>query len=94
METAMESDVELKQAIRRFISERPDVNDGEVEIQVCKGAVTLTGKMRSDLERWQIEDAIRAMPGVSSLVNNTMTDPLNTPSVIDPDIARPWFPAS
>jgi osmotically-inducible protein OsmY len=73
----MRSDAELQEAISRYMAERPDVNHGEVDIQVRQGTVTLTGKMHSELEKWQVEDDIRGMPGVEGLLNHTVIGPSN-----------------
>ena len=90
----MNSDLELQASVRRYLDERSDVNHGELDVQVLKGVVTLTGKMRTDVEKWQIEDAIRGMPGVDSLANHTMVAPANSVAAINSDIARPWFPST
>lgn len=93
-ETAMQTDSELQQSVRRFIAERPDVGHGEIDVQVLEGIVTLTGTMRNENEKWQIGDAICAMPGVKSLLNHTMTVPSVQEGANDSDIARPWFPST
>lgn len=88
----MLTDPEIQQAVRQYLAERPDVQDGEVDVQVSKGVVTLRGKMSSELEKWQIEDAIRGMPGVDSLVNQTMFAAHSPSDAGNSDIARAWFP--
>jgi len=90
----MQTDSELQQSVRRLIAERPDVGHGEIDVQVLEGIVTLTGTMRNENEKWQIRDAICAMPGVKSLLNHTMTVPPVQEGANDSDIARPWFPST
>ncbi len=91
---AMQTDLEVQDAIRRYLAERPDVGHGDLDVQVTEGVVTLTGTMRDEKEKWQIEDAIRSTQGVKDLHNRTMTTTSGEAGSNDSDIARPWFPSS
>lgn len=44
----MASDLAVQQAIQRYISERPSIQHGELEVQVSKGVVTLTMNLSLD----------------------------------------------
>ncbi len=91
---AMQSDLEVQDAVRRYLAETSDVGHDELNVQVIGGVVTLTGTMRDQKEKWQIEDAIRNTPGVIELHDQTMTTVTVEAGTNDSDIARPWFPST
>ena len=65
----------------------------DLDVQVLRGAVTLTGKLQSDSEKWSLCDAINGMPNVTHLTDDTMVVPETSARLPDADVARPWFPA-
>lgn len=64
-----------------------------IDVQVLDGVVTLTGRLASELERWQLDDAIRAIADVRELINKTIVLPETLSSSSVSDTAKPWFPA-
>jgi len=88
----MKSDSNLRDEIRAEIARQRGSRANDVELQVIQGVVTLTGTLQSDLEKWNLHDAIRGIPGVEGVIDETMIAPEPTLRSPDPDIAKPWFP--
>lgn len=89
----MRSDSQLQLEIRNEVARQLGDRADDTGVQVLQGVVTLTGQLRSDLEKWNLRDAITAMAGVENLVDETMIVPGPAPRSPDADAARPWFPA-
>lgn len=89
----MKSDTELRIQIRDEITARMGSRADDLDVQVQGGAVTLTGKLQSDSEKWSLRDVINGMPGVTHLTDDTMVLPETVARLQDADVARPWFPA-
>lgn len=89
----MPSDTELRILIRDEIMARMGSGADDVDVQVLSGAVTLTGTLQSESEKWSLCDAIHGMAGVTGLTDDTMVVPETSAPLLDADIARPWFPA-
>ena len=89
----MKSDIELRSEMRDEVTRQRGSRTDDIDIQVLHGVVTLTGDVQSDLEKWNLRDAITGMPGVERVIDETMIVP--DPSIQSPaeDVARPWFPA-
>lgn len=85
----------MQRDIHNELARESSVNAEKIDVQVLNGVVTLTGSVGSDLERWNVEDAVRRMPGVRGLTNETLVGAVEAPaSNPDADTARPWFPPS
>jgi osmotically-inducible protein OsmY len=69
MQPRIRSDAEIFADARRALDQRPTVPQG-VHVHVDRGAVTLTGSVRQPFERADAEDAVRAVEGIRSLVND------------------------
>jgi osmotically-inducible protein OsmY len=93
MEPTMKSDTELRIQIRDEITAQMGSRADDLDVQVLRGAVTLTGKLQSDSEKWSLCDAINGMPSVTRLTDDTMVVPGTSGRLPDADAARPWFPA-
>lgn len=89
----MKSDSDLRRDIQVELLRQLAVGAQSIDVQVLDGVVTLTGHVTSDLDRWRLDDAIRAIPGVQGLVDETMVAPEAPRASPDADAARPWFPA-
>jgi osmotically-inducible protein OsmY len=89
----MKSDSELRTAVRDEITAQLGSHADDLDVQVQRGVVTLTGKLRSDIEKWTLCDAINGMPGVTRLTDDTMVVPESPEHLPQADAARPWFPA-
>ncbi len=91
----MKSDNDMQHDIRNELVQMLSGNAGKLDVQVLEGVVTLTGNVNSDLQRWNVEDAIRRMPGVRGFIDETLVVALEAPlRSADADTARPWFPSS
>ena len=92
----MRSDSELQLDARRELVRESGVDAERIEIRVQDGVAVLTGNVRSEAESWSAADAVRRVPGVQSVVNETMIvrDTSVLPTDADADVARPWFPSS
>ena len=90
----MRSDSELQLDARLELVREPGVDAESIEVRVRDGVAVLTGNVRSEAESWSAADAVRRVPGVQSVVNETMI--AREASILladtDADIARPWFP--
>ena len=92
----MRSDSELQLDARRELVRESGVDAERIEIRVQDGVAVLTGNVRSEAESWSAADAVRRVPGVQSVVNETIIvrDTSVLPTDADADVARPWFPSS
>ena len=92
----MTSDSELQRDARQQLVQEPGVEEEAIEVRVQDGVATLTGNVRSEAESWSAADAVRRVPGVRSLVNETMIvgETPVLPADTDADVARPWFPSN
>ena len=89
----MKSDAELTLQIRDEITAQMGTRADDVDVQVLRGAVTLTGQLQSDGQKWGLRDAINGMPSVTRYTDDTMVVPQTSARGPDADVARPWFPA-
>ena len=90
----MKSDSELRIQIRDEITAQMGTLADDVDVQVLRGAVTLTGKLQSDSQKWALCDAINGMPGVMRLTDDTGVVPETSDRLQNADVARPCFPAA
>jgi osmotically-inducible protein OsmY len=88
----MKSDSELRQDVLDELARVATLQADDIDVQASAGVVTLTGKVGSDLEKWNAEDAVRGMRGVKGLLNETLVVTEAPGQQLEGDIARPWFP--
>jgi osmotically-inducible protein OsmY len=90
----MRSDSELQHDARLELVREPGVDAERIAVRVQDGVAILTGNVRSEAESWSAGDAVRRVPDVQSVVNETMIvrDTSVLPADADADVARPWFP--
>jgi osmotically-inducible protein OsmY len=91
----MRSDSELQHHARLELVREPGVEAERIEVRVQDGVATLTGNVRSEAESWSAADAVRRVPGVQSVVNETMITRETSvlPADANSDVARSWFPS-
>ena len=92
----MNSDSELQHDARLELVRERGVDAEKIEIRVQDGVAVLTGNVRSEAESWSAADAVRRVPGIQSVVDETMIirqSPV-LPADTDADVARPWFPSN
>ena len=92
----MKSDSELQQDARLELVREPGVDAETIDVRVRDGVAVLTGNVRSEAESWSAADAVRRVPGIQRVVNETMISRETSvlPSDTDADVARPWFPSN
>ncbi len=92
----MTSDSELQRDARQELVREPGVDAEGIEVRVQDGVAVLTGSVRSEAESWSAADAVRRVPGVQSVVNETMIvrETWVLPADTDADVAKPWFPSN
>jgi osmotically-inducible protein OsmY len=88
----VKSDSDLQHDIQDALARERDPGADELEVRVLEGVVTLTGKVRSDSEKWRADVAVRRIPGVKELRNETMVFAPTSDKEPSADIARGWFP--
>jgi osmotically-inducible protein OsmY len=88
----MKSDAELRIQIRDEITAQLGSRADDLGVQVLRGAVTLTGKLQSEGEKWTLCDAINGMPSVTRLTDDTMVVAETSGRLPNADVARPSFP--
>ena len=90
----MRSDSELQHDARLQLVREPGVDADRIQVRVQDGVAILTGNVRSEAESWSAADAVRRVPGVQSVSNETMVTRETSvlPADADADAARSWFP--
>lgn len=68
-------DDRIREDIRRQLMWQTDIQSEEIEVQVKDGAVTLSGRVETRLERMEAENAAKAVFGVSSITNIICIEP-------------------
>jgi osmotically-inducible protein OsmY len=76
------SDAEIFAAVRKALDQRPTVPQG-VHVHVDRGTVKLTGSVRQPFERADAEEAVRAVEGIRSLVNDIVVTQAPNPAGFD-----------
>ena len=91
----MKTDSELQHDARMELVRAAGVDAESIEVRVEDGVAVLTGNVRSEAESWNAADAVRKVPGVRSVSNETMIarETSILPADVDADVARPWFPS-
>jgi osmotically-inducible protein OsmY len=92
----MRSDSELQHDAQMELVREPGVDAERIEVRVQDGVAILTGSVRSEAESWSAAEAVRRVPDVQSVSNETIItrDTPVLPGDADGDVARPWFPSS
>jgi osmotically-inducible protein OsmY len=94
-EPAMRSDNELQHDARLELVRELGVDAERIEIRVRDGVAILSGNVRSEAESWSAADVVRRVPGIQSVVDETMIirESSVLPADTGADVARPWFPS-
>jgi osmotically-inducible protein OsmY len=91
----MKSDSELEHDARVELARESGVDAQRIDVRVRDGVAILTGYVRSEAESWSAADVVRRVPGIQSVVDETMIirESSVLPADTDADVARPWFPS-
>jgi osmotically-inducible protein OsmY len=84
----MRSDSDIKRDVEAELKWDPDIDATDVAVAVKSGVVTLTGYVRSYMQRLQAEDDAKRVSGVSGVANDIEVHVPGTETHTDPEIAR------
>ena len=68
-------DGEVKQEVEAELRCHPDVDESHIVVEVVRGVVRLRGYVRSLLDKYGAEDAVRRVAGVNTVANDTIVYP-------------------
>ena len=66
----MRSDSDVLHDVREELDWEPSVGATHIEARVDRGRVTLTGTVGSYFAKWNADDAVRRISGVTGILNN------------------------
>lgn len=69
------SDDILIDQVRVHLADDPDVGGMKIDVAVHQGAVTLTGKVRTDKQKIKAEKITKKVKGVTSVTNQLVISP-------------------
>jgi osmotically-inducible protein OsmY len=84
----MKSDADIKRDVEAELRWDPDIDATDVGVAVKDGVVTLTGFVRSYMQKWQAERDAKRVMGVSGVANDIEVRIPASSQRPDPDIAR------
>lgn len=84
----MKSDAVIKQDVEAELRWEPQVDETDIAVKVNEAAVTLSGYVRSFLEKHQAEQAVKRVGGVLAVANDLQVRLSNVARSSDPEIAR------
>ena len=68
-------DGEVRQEVEAELRCHPDVDETHIVVEVVRGVVRLSGYVRSFLDKYGAEDAVRRVAGVDTVANDTIVYP-------------------
>ena len=87
-DSPVKSDSDIKRDVESELKWSPDLDETDVAAKVNGGVVTLTGFVRSYLEKRRAEEAAKRVAGVAGLANDIEVRPASGERMEDPEIAR------
>ena len=84
----MKSDSEIERDVKEELRWDPDLDATDIGVSVSKGVVTLTGFVKSYLDRYEAETATKRVAGVVGLANDIEVRIPSVDERPDPEIAR------
>lgn len=84
----MRSDSEIKRHVEKELRFTPTIDATDIGVSVRDGVVTLTGFIRSAIEKVEAEKAVKHLAGVVGVANDLDVHLRGTDERADPDIAR------
>ena len=84
--TQKETDNQVRNAVIRQLEWEPEFEEQDISVGAKDGVVTLTGFVRSYVEKMAAEKAVRSVYGVRAIANDIAVNPGTTRT--DPEIAR------
>ena len=84
----MKSDSEIERDVKEELTWNPDLDATDIAVSVKKGVVTLTGFVRSYLDKFEAEAAAKRVAGVVAVANDIEVRMPSVDERPDPEIAR------
>ena len=84
----MKSDSEIERDVKDELTWNPDLDATDIAVSVKKGVVTLTGFVRSYLDKFEAEAAAKRVAGVVAVANDIEVRMPSVDERPDPEIAR------
>jgi osmotically-inducible protein OsmY len=84
----MKSDIDIKRDVEAELQWDPDIDPLNIAVAVKDGVVTLTGFVRSYMEKWQAERDAKRVSGVVAVANDIEVILPASSQRPDPEIAR------
>jgi osmotically-inducible protein OsmY len=84
----MRSDSEIERDVKEELKWDPNLDALDIAVSVSKGVVSLTGFVKSYLERYEAETAVKRVAGVIGVANDLEVRIPSLDERPDPDIAR------
>jgi osmotically-inducible protein OsmY len=82
------SDSEIKRDVEEELGWHPDLDAGDIAVAVKDGVVTLTGFVRSYVDKFEAEEAVKRVSGVVGIANDIQVRLPSIDEKPDPEIAR------
>src|SRR4029078_81630 len=84
----MRSDSEIERDVKEELQGDPDLDATDIAVSVKKGVVTLTGFVKSYLDKYEAEAAAKRVAGVVGVANDLEVRVPHVDERPDPEIAR------
>jgi osmotically-inducible protein OsmY len=84
----MRSDIDIKRDVEAELRSNPDIDATDIAVAVKNGVVTLTGYVRSYLQKWEAERTAKRVAGVVAVANDIEVRLPIFNQRPDPEIAR------
>ena len=84
----MKADSDIKRDVETELRWSPDIDETDVAVKVNGGVVTLTGFVRSFMEKYQAENVTKRVAGVAGVANDIDVRLPAADGLEDPEIAR------
>lgn len=88
LESIMKSDSEIERDVKDELMWDPDLDATDIGVSVKNGVVALTGFVKSFLDRYEAEAAVKRVAGVVGVANDLEVRLPSVDERPDPDIAR------
>jgi len=82
------TDSEIEGYVKDELQWSPDLDSGDIAVSVKQGVVTLTGFVRSYLDKYEAEEAAKRVAGVTAVANDIEVRLPGVDQRPDPEIAR------
>lgn len=84
----MRSDIDIKRDVEAELHANPDIDATDIAVAVKNGAVTLSGYVRSYMQKWEAEKTAKRVTGVVAVANDIEVRLPIFNQRPDPEIAR------